>query len=341
MNQTDVARIQKLRWNNFILNARERKERRVTLESKPPSIMLPTGRRCNLQCKMCIDRSNPSLFKDFSFDEFLQLAPDLEFASSIAIYGWGEPFMNPAYDDILSFIAQRYPGLIIHISTNGTLLSEPIRKRLLNQPNIFLNISINAATRETYHHLMGVDAFDKVMYNLSSLIHSRRQLNSRFPVITLSFVIMRQNYHEIPLFFKLAKEHDVDDVLISDLMLLEEDHFNLSVDGLEDDVLASYMEAKRLETPDTGPSLTQFTDMPYLPVEEGNVCLDPWESIKIGDDGNVSICCYANRTFGNILEQSISEIWNSEDVKHYRATVNTENPPEPCRACPKKRGLLS
>jgi MoaA/NifB/PqqE/SkfB family radical SAM enzyme len=92
------------RWENFSLNAQERFERKLTLESFPPSVMLPTGQRCNLTCEMCIDRSDPEIFSDLSFEDFLKFTPALDFASSIAIYGWGEPFINPDYDKILDYI---------------------------------------------------------------------------------------------------------------------------------------------------------------------------------------------------------------------------------------------
>lgn len=338
--ESNLEQLQECRWNNFILNAKERSERKITLKSMPPSVMLPTGRRCNLRCRMCIDRSSPSQFEDLSLEDFRQLAPQLESASSIAIYGWGEPFLNRNYREILEHIAKLYPGVIIHISTNGTLLKENIIDLLIGKPNIFLNISINAASRETYNEVMGLDLFDVVIRNIRRLIQKKQETGSSSPVLTLSFVILRANFHELPLFYELGRDLGVDDVLISDLMLLEDDHLDLLVDGLADQVRDAYGEAKRLQERRQGPTLTPFTDMPYLPAEAGNICLDPWESFKIGDDGGVSICCYANRTFGNVFEQSVAEIWNSEDVRHYRATVNTDNPPLPCRTCPKKRALL-
>ena len=199
---------------------------------------------------------------------------------------------------------------------------------------------MNAATRSTYAAIMGLDIFETVKKNLVALTKEKRDSNSRFPVLTLSFVIMERNSHEIPEYYRLASEIGADDVVVSDIMELEDSHADLTVadDGIE--VRQSYLTAKALEAEVTGPTLSQFSDMPYLPTQHENDCVNPWESFKVDDDGGVSICCYANPVFGNIFEQSISEIWNSDGIKHYRKFVNSNTPPSPCLVCPKKRDIF-
>jgi radical SAM protein with 4Fe4S-binding SPASM domain len=290
---------------------------------------------------MCVDRSQQTVFSDFSYQDFLELAPAVDFAASVAIYGWGEPLLNRDYNHIFSHIREQYPGIILHISSNGTLLDSSWRQRLVSATNCFLNISMNAATRETYDFVMGADLFDRAVGNLRALRDLKRETGSAFPVISLSFVMMRQNIEELPRFVELAQELEADDILISDLMVLEERHRELLLGERTTLAAAMYGEASALAAarPD-GPTLTQFTDVPYLPSQHDHLCTDPWESFKVADNGGVAICCYANRFFGNIREQSLNEIWNSPDIQEYRARVNTEDPPGPCRTCPKKRGLF-
>ena len=329
--------IAKARYQNYLLNCQEREAARAHLDSKPIAVMLPTGSRCNLRCVMCVDRSNGDSFRDFSYEEFLKFVPAIDLATSIAIYGWGEPLINDEYSKIFDYIRSKYPGVVLHISTNGTLIDDFWVDRFVGTPNIFLNISINAATRGTYERIMGADCFDLVVENIRRIQARKERDKGRFPVITLSFVMLRENIHELPELVELGKELAVDDIVISDLMRLEQEHDALALGELQDDVAKYYSEAKsNLDSCKQDLTLTLFTDVPYLPTVYGNICTDPWESCKIAENGDVAICCYANRSFGNILVDKLDDIWNSDGVKHFRATVNSENPPAECQKCPRK-----
>jgi radical SAM protein with 4Fe4S-binding SPASM domain len=92
---------------------------------------------------------------------------------------------------------------------------------------------------------------------------------------------------------------------------------------------------------DKGTTISLFTDIPYLPSANSGFCRDPWESLKISSNGDVSICCYAGGSFGNVFQNDVDGIWNSSKIKHYRATVNTDNPPDACRKCPKKATMFA
>ena len=341
MGEISSNKIREIRCRNYFLNSQERMEGKIELKSLPISVMFPTGKRCNLKCKMCIDRKKQEDHKDLSFETFCKFDPGIEFALSVAIYGWVEPFLNPDYHKNMDYILQRYPGILIHISTNGTLINEKWRNKLVSTTNCFLNVSINAINKETYSKLTGYDKLATVITNLRALKDLKRKKNSKFPIITLSFILLKENINELPDFIKLAEGLDADGVIISDLIQLKSFHVSMSVEDIPGIALNAYQKAKSIiDYSDKKLTLTQFTDVPYLPSENSNICTDPWESFKIGENGEVSICCYANHAFGNILKQTITEIWNSEEIKFYRATVNTKNPPEPCQLCPKKRALF-
>jgi NifB/MoaA-like Fe-S oxidoreductase len=59
----------------------------------------------------------------------------------------GEPFTHPQFFAILDLIREKYPQTPIQITTNGTLLSEPMVKRLTDYQPIELNLSLNSAAR--------------------------------------------------------------------------------------------------------------------------------------------------------------------------------------------------
>jgi radical SAM protein with 4Fe4S-binding SPASM domain len=63
--------------------------------------------------------------------------------------------------------------------------------------------------------------------------------------------------------------------------------------------------------------------------------------------GNVLPCCiapwitehYAGIILGNLLRQSLAEIWWGDRYLTFREDVQTATPPEPCRGCGVKWSL--
>jgi radical SAM protein with 4Fe4S-binding SPASM domain len=57
--------------------------------------------------------------------------------------------------------------------------------------------------------------------------------------------------------------------------------------------------------------------------EDPGLCLNPWMSVSIQSNGNVSSCCFSwgddkGNNYGNLYENSLEEIWNGPEVKRLR-----------------------
>lgn len=66
--------------------------------------------------------------------------------------------------------------------------------------------------------------------------------------------------------------------------------------------------------------LTLFDASDRTPVSN-SICLNPWLSVSIQSNGNVTACCFSfwdDIIFGNIWEQTLFEIWHGEGVKKLR-----------------------
>ena len=94
--------------------------------------------------------------------------------------------------------------LELSLITNGTLLSERFldlaRKIRMN----WLFVSLDAATAETYHAIRG-GKFERVCEGIRRVTSHRPDI----PVI-IGFVVMRENYKEIPAFIRMAERLGVD-----------------------------------------------------------------------------------------------------------------------------------
>lgn len=323
---------------NEWINLREARAKREILHSWPVSVNLPVGSRCNLECTFCKRERNKSAsnFKDLSFKAFLKYPEPLKFASLVAVYSWGEPFLNPHYDRFLEYIKTNFKGITIQISTNIILLNQRWIERLISFPDLEINISLNAATRKTYLLLTKRDKFIDVIKNIGSLVKAHKVIKNNLR-ISLSYVMTKQNIEEFPMFINLASELGVATVIPLPLMLLEKKLLAYSLDGMQEKAKQIISEAKNIaKKKKINISSCVLKAVNY---ERDNIldkCIEPWRSFKVNLEGDVKVCCHSSAIAGNIFKQSVKKIWNGEVFRFYRRRVNSSSPPSNCALCPVK-----
>ena len=118
------------------------------LESPPVFFQPDTSSACNLRCIMCSGKEtadDPDMQKKLWAD----LKHYLPAAKEIFLTGWGEPLVRPDTRDLLI----NYKGSAkFGIITNGLLLPK-YWKQIKYQQFAWLNISVDAATKETYEKI--------------------------------------------------------------------------------------------------------------------------------------------------------------------------------------------
>jgi len=65
-------------------------------------------------------------------------------------------------------------------------------------------------------------------------------------------------------------------------------------------------------------------------------CFGPWEAMLVLSDGDVPACCKdveADYVFGNVLESSSMEVWNSREAQNFRKQLLSNDPPKICLHC--------
>ena len=375
-----------IREKNRILNQWEQYYRKEELESFPIAVQFPTGSRCNLKCRFCTDRKEKetnSFYKDISFEEFIGVIENggwehaLRSSTKIRLYGWGEPLYNPDYEKIVDHTREKFPGLGIVISTNGTLFDSKWLEKTLAIDNSEVNFSVNAATKETYRNLTGRDQFERVISNISGLINLREKYEKKNPYVSLSFVATTENISELVQFVNLAADLKADCICVMDVMILNEETERLSLMNepyLARDIFEMTEKRARERKIELCSFITHKVDYflkSFEPKAHQNICFqaktignggvpspyfsntdcfESWENFMVDESGEVYPCCHygtitgttpeiIQETFGNIHDKSFVDIWNGEGYRYLRRTVNTDNPPSVCAICPKKAGL--
>ena len=324
---------------NYWLNQKETQSRKELLCSWPVNVNLPINSKCNLGCIFCKptrDKADPSV-KEPSFESLLKYVSPIKYASNVSVYSWGEPLLHASYYKFLQFLDNHYPGLTIHISTNSILLTQKWIKRLMSLNNsIEINISLNAATRKTYLLLSKKDKFNKVTKNMRLLANERKKNKSDLSV-SLSYVMMKQNINEFPMFIALAYEFGIDTVVPLPLLVSEKKLKKFSLDNMQGKTKGIILEAKQIaKERNVNISSGVLKAIDCRNGRKLDRCVEPWRSFKVNLNGDVKICCFSSSVAGNIFRQSIKDIWNGEVYRFYRARTNSSRASMDCLNCPVK-----
>jgi len=175
-----------------------------------PVVIWNLIRRCNLTCKHCYSISADHDYAgELSTAEVYAVMDDLKrFHVPVLILSGGEPLLRP---DLFA-IAQRarrkcfYVGL----STNGTLIDEPMADRIAQAGFDYVGISLDGigATHDRFRRLAG--AFER---SLGAVRHLRR----RDVKVGLRFTMTEMNQHDLPALLDLMHAEDVDKFYFSHL----------------------------------------------------------------------------------------------------------------------------
>lgn len=296
---------------NVISNKSETMRRKSVLRSMPYKVTIDPGNFCNLRCPGChTGIKHPEMIKPTFLklrDYKTMLSPFEDYVYSVALYNWGEPFLNKEIFDIVAHTTEKGIGTTVHSNFNH--FNEKMAEDAVRSGLTHIYLSIDGATQEAYEQYRQKGDISRVVENLHLMLETRKRLNSIFPIITWKFLKFDHNRHEV----ELARE------------------------------LANLLEVDDFEEFEGSPVLCDIYDMAAVLSQNREAlarigyCRSLWNSVYINSDGTVFPCSLAFRpseSFGNILNQPFSEIWNNENYRaSRRMTADPEQVPLPCKGC--------
>ncbi len=255
---------------------------------------------------------------------------------AVTICGSGEPLIYPGIESLLYDIHDL--GLEIGIFTNGYLLTESIRKAVLDTCT-FVRCSINASNskeHETVHQVK--NQFEKIVDNVQKLVKEKKARGNDLPTIGTQFVFYKENYKSIKTAAQLWKGVGVDYFEIKPLIEGEGSAVGtkvFSADNIEE-VREQMRLTKKMEDSSFqvyakfGQYLNTLSEAP----RKYKIChghaLDP----NLWADGNMFICSnqeHEKDIIGNIYENSFLEIWHGEKRKKRIQQIRVDECPRGCR----------
>jgi radical SAM protein with 4Fe4S-binding SPASM domain len=308
-------------------------------DSIPPNLEISLLSQCNLNCVHCISRETRKSVN--------RLAPE----ARAEIKKWaGDGRLRTTYTDFsgdIFWADSRFGGELdffidlnipFHIDTNGTHVSEDSLKRCFASRVTSINVSIDAAEPETYRAIRrGSPPLSTIFSHMASIKRMRDDAGRSDVTLSASFVLMKSNVVELPKFIQLVSEAGFDEVRT---IHLQAHSTEMLVESLwHHQNLFNEIRTKALAVAEAE-GITLFIDRAFVEHadQEGtSLCKMPWNAAYLLANGDVLACCIPGLKMGNIHKHSMEQIWNGETYQELRRTVNSNERPAACRACPFNR----
>jgi len=291
----------------------------------PHTVMIEPTNTCNLKCPLCptgaglIKRAKGFL----KFEDFKKVVDETyKSVFHIRLWNWGEPLLNKEIFRMIAYAKRK--KIFVNLSTNSSFLDQTISEKIVNSGLDELIVSLDGASEKAYTAYRKGGDFNKVINSIKFLTRERKRLNKKTPFIKLQFIIMKSNENEISKMKSLAKTLGVDELSFKTVGIM--DYFS------KEDIKKYIPSQKKYSR--------YAVDSNKVLSKRGvkNWCDFIWDEMVINWDGSVVPCCFDmnNRyPFGNVFNQSVKEVWNSNKYVQFRKQILSSKKQIPlCKYCP-------
>jgi radical SAM protein with 4Fe4S-binding SPASM domain len=175
---------------------------RYSAGGRKPVIVFNCTRRCNLRCVHCYSRSSDRMYEgELTTAEAKMFIRDAAgYGAPVILFSGGEPLMRPDIFDLIGLAAGA--GLRAAISTNGTLITDGVARRLKELGLSYAGISLDGLDAVNNGFRGSGDAFRRALRGIRSCKSGGIETGIRF-------TMTKRNFGEIPGIFGLAKREGI------------------------------------------------------------------------------------------------------------------------------------
>lgn len=275
----------------------------------PMTISVEPTTACNLRCPECpsglrsFTRETGNLKEDFFRSLIDQLYHKLTY---LIFYFQGEPYINPKFLEMVKYASDK--GIYTITSTNGHFLNDENARKTIESGLDRMIISVDGTDQAVYENYRKEGNLNTVLQGAKNIVKWKRQLKSKTPHLIFQFLVVRQNEHQIPEIFKLAKEIGIDEVKLKTAQVYDYKNGN--------DLIPTIDKYSRYH---------QNADGSYKVKNQLlNHCWKLWHACVVTWDGLVVPCCFdkdAKHRLGDLKKYSFSQIWQGAAYHHFRSQL--------------------
>ncbi len=256
---------------------------------------------------------------------------------ALILFWLGEPLLHPHFTRIYrrAVRAADEHGTFgqVEVHSNATHLNADRVRALLNEARVpqVLHLSLDAAGKEVYHEVKGLDRFDKVQENVEHLLAEKGRTGATWPRVVLQYIVGSNNHHEVPAFrahweavagraglkVRSVAGHvpSGDDVVV----------FFRQLDCPTPELQEAENARFRAAMVEQGLDLPAQADHGRT-VRARNLvsCSGFWKSPVVDWQGAVTVCTRDNlleNSIGSLRDQTFSELWWGAEMRRRRRQV--------------------
>lgn len=329
---------------DVIFNEIEILQRKTILKSKMKRLWVTVTSRCNIRCKTCGLWHNKWDLPYKTAKEIMDNYPYLE----RLVWLGGEVFLYKHFEEMFDE-AGKWDNLKQQVITNGVALNKKWIEKIINTENSELTFSIDGTTKEVYEEIRQGSNFEKLLENVRYTMETKKKFGIQKD-IRMNAVIMKTNYMQIydlldfakkegfnqlslmalhfdnapneNIFYGDTQDQEAQKYVYKAIPILKEraKEYNIDLDLLLPCGEDSFDEVIQQKNEQVSKTKVETKEDPKdLIVPVNRVCCKmPWNYMMICDEGNVILTGSCVRSIGNIYNNSIDEIWNSEVSQEYR-----------------------
>jgi radical SAM protein with 4Fe4S-binding SPASM domain len=287
--------------------------------SSPFAISTETNTNCNLSCPEC-PTGNSSLTRSTGKIDSTQFKSIIDSVYKktfyLNLFLQGEPFLHTELAAMAEYAVKK--KMFVCVSTNGHFLDKENCKKIIESGLQKIIISLDGTTQETYEKYRKGGNIKSVTQGIENLIETKKEWNSKFPMVVVQMLVNKFNEHEIFDMERLCKKIGVDQLELKSMQLEKHPDFLP-----ENKIITRYYKS-----PDgTLKPINKFK----------NHCKRLWTTAVITWDGQMAACCYdknAEYGPGNVFTSPILTLWKTKEMNAFRKRVlNQRREIEICRNC--------
>ncbi len=279
---------------------------------------------CNFSCKMCYRNKfteKNGIMEKSLLEKLLKEMKKLPRLKTVVLGGMGEPFLYKGIEDLIKYIKLEIGSELI-LPTNGFFLDKYI--------DFLVDIGVNKIVLSDDFTEIGHFS-DKMIHKLvRKIVEKRDKAQKGIPIVAVEMVITKDSIDKIDIAAKELIEIGVSEFIVSNLLPIDKKYDYLRLYPKEN---AKYLD-KFIQTARGKSHLI----LPYFNLRTERSCnFINNKSAVIRWDGAVAPCYrllhdsteivlgrekqIIAKTFGNVKDESLYDIWNSRDFKWFRFTV--------------------
>ena len=337
------------------LKAKKQLLKRKGVLPMPKELIFEPTAMCNLACAMCDRYTTPSELKrrELALPEITRFIEELPASVKRVYISGGEPFMRQDLADICRAFCMR--GITVDLQTNGTFVERTlelskmdgvnllfsldgppdIHNKIRGRPFVFeRNMEIFRALRKLLRKTFIITTVITEM-NLSSLVDLVRLLEKRdakpaFLAVEFARRITKEIVEETGRMLGVDREDMSLHLTAESIPPYSYQEFTLCLAALDEELKRRHFNF--VYCPAT--LLERSKDFYYRTYRKNNeLYCTHLPVLRIDSCGDVTPCFNIRKGLGNVLEDSVENIWNSTHYREYRINLLENNLTPLCETC--------